>query len=348
MSADFEMINVGIVGGTGYTGVELMRLLAIHPDVNLQVITSRSNAGTAVSDMFPNLRGKVNIQFTEPSLDSYTQCDLVFFATPNAIAMHQVESLLAAGVKMIDLAADFRIKDIAVWEKWYGAEHVCPSIVQQAVYGLPEMNREQIKTAQLVANPGCYVTAVTLGVLPLLHHKQINPKTIIADGKSGVSGAGRGASVATLFSEAAESVKAYASAGHRHYPEIKQNLRLLDAEADLVFVPHLMPMIRGIHATMYAELTGDADQLQSQFEAYYKDEPFVDVMPAGSHPETRSVKGANECRIAVQPLKDSNRVVVLSVIDNLVKGAAGQAIQNMNLMLGLDETSGLQALGLMP
>ncbi len=342
------MINVGIVGGTGYTGVELMRLLAIHPEVNLQVITSRSNAGTAVSDMFPNLRGKVDIQFTEPSLDSYRQCDLVFFATPNAIAMHQVEPLLEAGVKVIDLAADFRIKDIAVWEKWYGSKHVCPDIVEQAIYGLPEMNREQIKTAQLVANPGCYVTAVTLGLLPLLHHHQINPKTIIADGKSGVSGAGRGASVATLFSEAAESVKAYASAGHRHYPEIKQNLRMLDDEADLVFVPHLMPMIRGIHATLYGELTGDVDKLQSQFEEYYKDEPFVDVMPAGSHPETRSVKGANECRIAVQPLKESNRVVVLSVIDNLVKGAAGQAVQNMNLMLGLDETSGLQALGLMP
>ncbi len=342
------MFNVGIVGGTGYTGVELMRLLAIHPEVNLQVITSRSNAGTAVSDMFPNLRGKVNLQFTEPSTDSYKGCDLVFFATPNAIAMHEVEALLEAGVKVIDLAADFRLKDIQVWEKWYGTTHVCPHIVEQAVYGLPEMNREQIKSAQLVANPGCYVTAVTLGLLPLLHHRMINPKTIIADGKSGVSGAGRGAHVATLFSEAAESVKAYASAGHRHYPEIKQNLRILDADADLVFVPHLMPMIRGIHATLYAELTGDADQLQAQFETFYQDEPFVDVMPAGSHPETRSVKGANDCRIAIQPLKDANRVVVMSVIDNLVKGAAGQAVQNMNLMLGLDETSGLHAVGLMP
>ena len=342
------MINVGIVGGTGYTGVELMRLLANHPDVRLQVITSRSNAGTAVSDMFPNLRGKIDLLFTEPSTDSYKACDLVFFATPNAIAMYEVESLLDAGVKVIDLAADFRLKDISVWEKWYGKTHACPNIVQQAVYGLPEMNRKQIQSAQLVANPGCYVTAVTLGLLPLLHHGMINPKTIIADGKSGVSGAGRGANVGTLFSEAAESVKAYASGGHRHYPEIKQNLRILDAEADLVFVPHLMPMIRGIHATLYAELTGDADQLQSQFEAYYQDEPFVDVMPVGSHPETRSVKGANDCRIAIQPLKDAKRVVVMSVIDNLVKGAAGQAVQNMNLMLGLDETSGLRALGLMP
>ena len=342
------MFNVGIVGGTGYTGVELMRLLANHPEVSLQVITSRTNAGSAVSDMFPNLRGRVDLHFTEPTIESYQQCDLVFFATPNATAMHQVDSLLNSGVRVIDLAADFRLKDIAVWEKWYGTTHVCPALVEQAVYGLPEMNREQIKAAQLVANPGCYVTAVTLGLLPLLKHHQINPKTIIADGKSGVSGAGRGANVATLFSEAAESVKAYAAGGHRHYPEIKQNLRQLDSEADLVFVPHLMPMIRGIHASLYADLIGDGAQIQEQFEAYYKDEPFVDVMPPGSHPETRSVKGSNMCRIAIHPLPAANRVMVFSVIDNLVKGAAGQAVQNMNLMLGLNETSGLNSLGLMP
>lgn len=342
------MVNIGIVGGTGYTGVELMRLLALHPDVNLQVITSRSNAGTAVADMFPNLRGKLSLSFSEPSVDSYKSCDLVFFATPNATAMHQVKELLDAGVKVVDLAADFRIKDIAVWEQWYGTKHVCPEIVEQAVYGLPEMNRQQIQSANLVANPGCYVTAVTLGLLPLLHHNRINPSTIIADGKSGVSGAGRGANVAMLFSEAAESVKAYAVAGHRHQPEIKQNLQQLDAAAELVFVPHLMPMIRGIHATMYAELTAGVDQLQEQFESYYADEPFVDVMPEGSNPETRSVKGANQCRIAIQALPQSGRVVVMSVIDNLVKGAAGQAVQNMNLMLGLDEKRGLSALGLMP
>ena len=342
------MINIGIVGGTGYTGVELLRLLANHPDVQPTVITSRANAGTTVSDMFPNLRGKIDLQFTAPAVDSYKACDLVFFATPNAVAMHQVEALLGAGVRVIDLAADFRLKDIAVWQHWYGDTHACPDVVEQAVYGLPEMNRDAIRSAQLVANPGCYVTAVTLGLLPLLANKMINPTSIIADGKSGVSGAGRGANVPMLFSEAAESVKAYASAGHRHYPEIRQNLRQLEPTADLVFVPHLMPMIRGIHATLYAELVGDAALLQTQFEQYYRDEPFVDVMPPGSHPETRSVKGANECRIAVQPLPDVGRVVVMSVIDNLVKGAAGQAIQNMNLMLGLQETRGLEALGLMP
>jgi N-acetyl-gamma-glutamyl-phosphate reductase len=342
------MIKVGIVGGTGYTGVELLRLLARHPEVELKVITSRSNAGTAVSDMFPNLRGSIDLSFSEPHIDSYRQCDLVFFATPNAIAMHQIEELLQAGIRVIDLAADFRLKDIPVWEHWYGTRHVSPASVDLAVYGLPEMNREQIKTAQLVANPGCYVTAVTLGLLPLLKHQLINPKTIVADGKSGVSGAGRGASVGTLLSEASESVKAYAVSGHRHYPEIKQNLRHIDAQADLVFVPHLIPMIRGIHATLYTDVIADVSQVQSQFETYYENEPFVDVMPAGSQPETRSVRGANVCRIALQPLPDSNKLVVLSVIDNLVKGAAGQAVQNMNLMMSLDETTGLNAIGLMP
>lgn len=342
------MINIGIVGGTGYTGVELMRLLANHPDVELKIITSRSNAGTAVADMFPNLRGKVDLCFSEPDIETYKQCDLIFFATPNAIAMHQVEELLAANIKVIDLAADFRLKDISVWEQWYGTRHVSPSSVELAVYGMPEMNRQQIKSARLVANPGCYVTAVTLGLLPLLHHKLINPASIVADGKSGVSGAGRGASVATLLSEASESVKAYAVAGHRHYPEIKQNLRRIDDRADLVFVPHLMPMIRGIHATLYTDTIADISDVQVQFETYYAEEPFVDVLPAGMQPQTRSVKGSNTCQIALQPLPDANKLVVLAVIDNLVKGAAGQAIQNMNLMMSLPETSGLEAIGLLP
>lgn len=343
-----KKVNVGIVGGTGYTGVELLRLLANHPQVSLKVITSRSNAGQAVAEMYPNLRGKVDLRFTEPSIESYRQCDLIFFATPNATAMHQVEELLDAGIRVIDLAADFRIKDLNVWSKWYGTTHVSPKSVEQAVYGLPEMNREQIRDARLVANPGCYVTAVTLGLLPLLKHGLINPSTIVADCKSGVSGAGRSASLATAMCEVSESVKAYAVAGHRHYPEIKQNLRQLDERADLVFVPHLMPMIRGIHATLYAEVVADVSEVQAIYESYYAAEPFVDVMPQGSHPETRSVKGANDCRIAIHYLEDSKRLVVLSVIDNLVKGAAGQAIQNMNLMMSLDETAGLHGIGFMP
>jgi N-acetyl-gamma-glutamyl-phosphate reductase len=342
------MLKVGIVGGTGYTGVELMRLLARHPSVELGVITSRSESGKAVADLFPSLRGHVDLDFSEPSLESYGECDLVFFATPNTTAMAQAEALLEAGIRVIDLAADFRIKHIPTWEHWYGATHACPALVAEAVYGLPELNREQIRGARLVANPGCYPTSVILALLPLLRHGMIDPKSIIADCKSGTSGAGRKASVGTAFCEVTESVKAYAVQGHRHQPEIREILQTVDAGAELVFTPHLMPMIRGIHATVYADATADASQAQSLFEDYYRDEPFVDVMPAGSHPETRSVRGANICRLAVHYLAEANKFVVLSVEDNLVKGAAGQAIQNMNLMFGLDETAGLEAPGMMP
>jgi N-acetyl-gamma-glutamyl-phosphate reductase len=342
------MIKLGIVGGTGYTGVELMRLLARHPAARVQVITSRSEAGKPVAELFPNLRGMVDLEFVAPQVDSYRECDLVFFATPNTTAMSQAEELLAAGIRVIDLAADFRIKDIPTWEQWYGATHACPALVEDAVYGLPELNREAIKKARLVANPGCYPTSVTLALLPLLANGMIDPKSIIADCKSGTSGAGRKASVGTAFCEVTESVKAYGVDGHRHLPEIREVLQTVDSNADLVFTPHLMPIIRGIHATVYADAIGPADRVQAVFEDYYRDEPFVDIMPAGSHPETRSVRGANVCRIAVHHLAAANKYVVLSVEDNLVKGAAGQAIQNMNLMFGLDETAGLEAPGMMP
>ena len=342
------MIRVGIVGGTGYTGVELMRLLASHPQVRLEVITSRSQAGDRVADLFPNLRGKVDLAFSEPSAERYRDCDVVFFATPNTTAMTQARELLEAGIRVIDLAADFRIKDIPTWEHWYDASHACPELVEEAVYGLPELNREQIRGARLVANPGCYPTSVILALLPLLAHEMIEPASIIADCKSGTSGAGRKASVGTAFCEVTESVKAYGVQGHRHLPEIREILRGVVPDVDLVFTPHLMPMIRGIHATVYADARGSADDVQARFEAYYRDEPFVDVMPAGSHPETRSVRGANVCRLGVHYLPAANKYVVLSVEDNLVKGAAGQAIQNMNLMFGLDETTGLEGPGMMP
>jgi N-acetyl-gamma-glutamyl-phosphate reductase len=346
------MIKVGIVGGTGYTGVELIRLIANHNDVQIEVVTSRSNAGTPVSDVYPNLRGRISLVFIEPTLEAYKNCDLVFFATPNATAMLQAQALLDAGIKVIDLAADFRFKDVDLWQKWYGATHACPDLLAQAIYGLPELNRDQIRSASLVANPGCYPTSVILGLLPLLKNGLIEPSSIIADCKSGASGAGRGANVATLFSEVTESVKAYGTAGHRHLPEIRQILKTVNADSNLVFSPHLMPMIRGIHSTIYADAIGSAEnsveKVQQIFEQAYKDEPFVDVMPSGSHPETRSVKGANTCRIAVHYLEENNKYVVLSVIDNLVKGAAGQAIQNMNLMFGFEEDAGLQSLGMMP
>jgi len=342
------MIKVGIVGGTGYTGVELMRLLAVHPEVRLETITSRSNSGTAIAEIYPNMRGILDLDFCEPEIESYRDCDLVFFATPNATAMHQAQELLSSGIKVIDLAADFRIKDVELWEQWYGATHACPELVEQAVYGLPEMNRDAIKSANLVANPGCYPTSVILAMLPLLKNGFIEPSSIIADCKSGASGAGRGANVANLLCEVSDSFKAYGVSGHRHLPEIRQIFQTVEAGADLVFIPHLLPIIRGIHATVYADARGSASDVQQLFEQHYRDETFVDVMPAGSHPETRSVKGANTCRIAVHYLEQSNKYVVLSVIDNLVKGAAGQAIQNMNLMCGFDENKGLQTPGMMP
>ena len=345
------MIKVGIVGGTGYTGVELLRLLAAHPEVEIQAITSRSENGLAVADMYPNLRGHLDIAFSEPDLAVLKKCELVFFATPNGIAMTMARALIDAGVKVIDLAADFRIKDIAEWSKWYGMEHACPELVEKAVYGLPEVNRADIKNAQLIANPGCYPTAVQLGLLPLIEKGLVDTQSLIADAKSGVSGAGRTAAVSTLQAESSENFKAYGVAGHRHLPEIKQGLALANnADVGLTFVPHLVPMIRGIEATCYAKLNDKnmAEQLQSMYEAHYADEPFVDVMPVGSLPETRSVRGANFCRIAVHVPQGGDTVVILSVIDNLVKGAAGQAVQNMNIMCGLNESAGLTAIALVP
>ncbi len=335
------MIKVGIVGGTGYAGVELLRLLVQHSGVEIAAITSRSDVGVAVTDMFPNLRGRLDLRVEDAASGCLNKCDVVFFATPNGVAMQQAPALLDAGVRVIDLAADFRIKDVADWEKWYGMKHACPGWVEQAVYGLPEINRAAIRSARLIANPGCYPTAVQLGFLPLIEAGIVDPATLIADSKSGVSGAGRKPETHILFSEAADNFKAYGVAGHRHLPEIRQGLAERAGQpVGLTFVPHLTPMIRGIHATLYARLTKDAD-LQSLFERRFADEPFVDVLPPGSHPETRSVRAVNLCRIAMHRPQDGDTVVVLSVIDNLVKGAAGQAIQNMNIMFGLEESAGL-------
>ncbi len=342
------MVKVGIVGGTGYTGVELLRLLARHPQAEVVAITSRKEAGMPVTEMFPNLRGHIDLKFCEPQQAGLENCDVVFFATPNGIAMQQARELLAAGVRVVDLAADFRIKDIAVWQKWYGMEHACPELVAEAVYGLPEVNRAAIQTARLVANPGCYPTAVQLGFLPLLEAGVVDASYLIADAKSGVSGAGRKAEVGALFAEAGDNFKAYAASGHRHLPEISQGLaRYAGKPVGLTFVPHLTPLIRGIHATLYARLT-DAADVQALFEKRYANEPFVDVLPFGAHPETRSVRGANMCRIALHQPQGGDTLVILSAIDNLVKGASGQAVQNMNIMFGLPETMGLELVGLLP
>lgn len=345
------MIKVGIVGGTGYTGVELLRVLAVHPRAQLHCITSRSEAGILVSDLYPNLRGHFDLAFSEPDVAVLCQCDLVFFATPHGVAMRMVPELMAAGVRVVDLSADFRLKNLDVWAKWYGMPHESPEWAEKAVYGLPEVVRSELHGAQLVANPGCYPTAVQLGFLPLLENKLVDSSRLIADAKSGSSGAGRQASVGMLHGEVGESFKAYGASGHRHLPEIRQGLsQAAGAAVGVTFVPHLVPMIRGIEATLYAELhnVGDFDRLQELYEERYRDEPFVDVMPFGSHPETRSVRGANHCRMALHRQENSSVVIVTSVIDNLVKGAAGQAVQNMNVMFGLPETMGLEAPAMLP
>jgi len=342
------MIKVGIVGGTGYTGVELLRLLAQHPQVELQAITSRGEAGTAVADYFPSLRGRVGLKFCDPQDAALDRCDLVFFATPNGVAMQQSRALLAAGVRVIDLAADFRIKDIGEWEKWYGMSHAAPELVAEAVYGLPEVNRELIRKARLVANPGCYPTAVQLGLLPLVEAGCVELDHLIADCKSGVSGAGRKAETHILFAEASDNFRAYGVQGHRHWPEIRQGLaRAAGRDVGLTFVPHLTPLIRGIHATLYARV-GRQEDFQAIFEKRYAGEPFVDVLPAKSLPDTRSVRASNLCRIAVHQPRGGDTLVILSVIDNLTKGAAGQAVQNMNLMFGCDECLGLSQVPVLP
>jgi N-acetyl-gamma-glutamyl-phosphate reductase len=321
------------------------------PTSNSQAITSRGEAGTAVAEMFPSLRGAVGLKFSDPKDAPLGDCDVVFFATPNGIAMQQAGELLAAGARVIDLAADFRIKDIALWEKWYGMSHASPELVAEAVYGLPEVNREAIREARLVANPGCYPTATQLGFLPLVEAGCVDLGHLIADAKSGVSGAGRKAEVGILFSEASDNFKAYGVPGHRHLPEIRQGLGWFSGKAvdqiGLTFVPHLTPMIRGIHSTLYARITRELD-FQALFEARFANEPFVDVLPPKSHPDTRSVRAANTCRIAVHRPQGGDTLVVLSVIDNLVKGAAGQAVQNMNLMFGVDECSGLLQVPVLP
>ncbi|WP_171503186.1 N-acetyl-gamma-glutamyl-phosphate reductase [Acinetobacter indicus] len=350
-----NVISVGIVGGTGYTGVELLRLLLRHPEVQVTVLTSRTEAGRRVDDMFPSLRGHTDLCYSDLNIEDLKQCDVVFFATPHGVAMKHAADLVAANTKVIDLAADFRLQDLAQFEKWYGMEHACPDILKDSVYGLSELNREQIKTAQVIGNPGCYPTTVQLGLAPLLKSAEtlIKPESIIIDAKSGVSGAGRKASLGMIYSENADNFKAYGVAGHRHHPEIVEALENISGQKDvfnhIVFVPHLVPMIRGMLSTMYIDLTdaGDATDVQALYEQFYAQEQFVDVMPAGSSPETRSVRGANQLRIALykpQPKK----LVVLVAQDNLVKGAAGQAVQNMNLMFGFAEQAGLEVIGLLP
>lgn len=348
------MIKAGIVGATGYTGVELLRLLARHAQVEVTVITSRAEAGVKVADIYPSLRGHIDLAFTEPDINTLGACDVVFFATPHGVAQNLMPALMKTPARIIDLSADFRIRDVPVWEKWYGQAHGAPELVNQAVYGLPEVNREKIRTAKLIACPGCYPTATQLGFLPLIENNLVDPGRLISNAASGASGAGRQGKIDVLLTEISDSFKAYGVAGHRHLPEIEQGLGDVQpagaSPVSLTFVPHLLPIIRGIHATLYATALDvkNLPDLQQLYEQRYANEPFVDVLPAGVLPQTRTVKGSNICRIAVLRPQDKDTIVVLSIIDNLTKGASGQAVQNMNIMFGFDEKEGLDIVALLP
>ena len=344
-----KILKVGIVGATGYTGVELLRLLIGHEQVDIHVVTSNIEKGQYVTDIFPSLSGYLDLKYSDHDSPELEECDAIFFATPHATSMYKIPELLNAGVKIVDLSADFRLQDAEQWQHWYGVEHAAPELLKRAVYGLPEINRAQISKADLVANPGCYPTAITLGFLPLLESDIVDVNTLIADAKSGVSGAGRKVAMGSLYSEASETFKAYGVSGHRHLPEICQTLSIVSGQTvDLIFVPHLVPMVRGIFATLYAHLNQTNVDITKMYRSRYSDEPYVDVLPEGSQPDTRSVRGTNMCRIAVHKAQDSDKLIVLSVIDNLVKGAAGQAIQNMNIMFGLDEVMGLNLPAIYP
>lgn len=351
--SDLPKIKAGIVGGTGYTGVELLRLLSQHPNVQLHAITSRKESGLPVADMYPNLRGVVDLSFQTPEQAALDQCDVVFFATPHGVAMQQAADLLKNNVKVIDLAADFRLQDLNAFEKWYKMPHSCPTILKDAVYGLPELDRERIRGANVVGNPGCYPTTVLLGLAPLIESGAdlVDTSHIIADSKSGTSGAGRKAQVNTLYAEAGDNFAAYGVAGHRHHPEITECLnRVAGKPVGITFVPHLVPMIRGMFSTLYLRIKDHAlaTDFQQLYEQRYANEPFIDVMPAGSLPQTRSVRASNMLRIAVHRPNDGDTLVVLVVQDNLVKGAAGQAVQNMNLMFDIPETTGLTQVAVLP
>ena len=343
------MVKVGIVGGTGYTGVELLRLLVTHDEAEVAVITSRAESGRRVDDLFPNLRGHYDLSFSNPDVAELRGCDVVFFATPHNVAMNLVPELLAEDIRIIDLSADYRIRDPQLWSRWYGEPHASPELLSQAVYGLPEVNREKIAAGNLIACPGCYPTSVQLGLIPLLANNLVDPQSLIASSASGVSGAGRQAKIDNLLSEVSDSFKAYAVNGHRHLPEIEQGLSdVYGAPLEMTFVPHLLPIVRGIHSTLFARLHAPASGLQDLYENFYAEEPFVDVLPAGVYPQTRTVKGANRCQLSISVPQGRDTVVVMAAIDNLVKGASGQALQNMNIALGLPEEMGLSGVGLAP
>lgn len=346
------MIKAGVVGATGYAGAELVRLLVQHPQVEVSVLTSHSYAGQPFEQVYPGFSKRLNVICADETVESlFDQVDVLFFALPHGHVARQIDSNTLVNCRVIDLGADFRLGDAQTYESWYGLAHPKPALLEQAVYGLPEWFRDDIQSARLIANPGCYPTCSTLALAPLLKMGCIDPGSIIIDAKSGVSGAGRALALGHHFGECNESIKAYGVTTHRHTPEIEQTLSTLaQAPVTISFTPHLVPMNRGILATVYAGLSQPitADEVRAAYESAYADAPFIRLLPAEALPETRWVKGSNFCDIAFRIDERTQRIIVVAAIDNLVKGAAGQAIQNMNLMFGLAETTGLEAIPLFP
>jgi len=339
--------QIGIVGGTGYTGIELIRMLSWHRRIEVSCLTSRSEAGKTVGSLYPWLSHSADLTFEEHSLDALSSCDLVFYATPNKVAMTEASALLERGVRVIDLAADFRFSDVALWETVYGSHHSAPDLLQEAVYGLPEKYRHQIAGARIVGNPGCYPTATALALMPLVEASVLSEPHVIVDGKSGASGAGRLAREDLIVAETSDNFRAYAADGHRHEPEMADQISQMGQEVSVTFVPHLLPMIRGIEVTVYVSASLSIDDARQLFEARYDGEPFVSLAGIGEHPETRWVRGSNRCMIGLYQQRPG-QLIISSVIDNLVRGAAGQAIQNMNLMLGFNEFDAIPVDALSP
>ena len=337
------MISVGIVGASGYTGEELVKLLLKHPDVSIDVLTSRTHVGKEVSDLY-KLATNLNKKFLEPTINNLAECDVVFFASPNGVAMNMARDLVDNNVKIIDISADFRIPNIEIWEKWYGQKHACPELIKDSEYGLPEMKkqREKIANAKIVANPGCYPTSSLLSLLPILD--LIGEQRIIINSTSGITGAGRNLNPEKLFAPGTENYQAYAVAKHRHYPEMLNQIQIINSDIDLLFVPHLSSIERGIYSTHYVTIEDlDLDHLYKVYTDYYKDSEFVKIINQ-TYPKVGDVNNSNNCLISLFSSSDKNdgsNLVIMSAIDNLIKGASGQAIQNMNIMFGLRESLGL-------
>jgi N-acetyl-gamma-glutamyl-phosphate reductase len=343
--------RVGIIGATGYTGVELLRLLLLHPEVEVTALTSQKYAGIPIDQVFPSLKKHLPLTCEELTVEHISKkTDFIFTAVPHKTAMETVPLFYRQGKRVVDLSADFRFRDPAVYERWY-QKHTSTDLLPESVYGLPELHREKIRNAKIVGNPGCYPTGALIGLIPLVKKGMVSLENVVIDSKSGVSGAGRDAVLESLFCEVNEGVKAYKIFEHRHLPEIEQELsEIARKKVSVSFVPHLIPMDRGILTTLYLVLTKrwKTEEVLNTFQEHYQKEPFVRIYPKGKFPNTKDVRGSNYCDIGVKVNEAEDRAVIVTAIDNLVKGASGEAVQNMNIMLGYPETMGLKVLPLFP